>query len=173
MRPHDPDGRLVVVGRLSGVYGIRGWVRIDSYTCPPENLLSYRPWLIGGKRGWIRHSPVEGRVHGRGLIVKLRGIDDASRAAKLSDLQVAVPRSALPEPGADEYYWCDLIGLKVLCRDGVELGAITQIQETGANDVLVVEGAMRTLIPFVPGRFIDRVDLEQGIIFADWDPAGP
>ncbi len=172
MRPQEPDARLVILGHVSGVYGVRGWVRIDSYTRPPDNLFKYRSWLIGGEGSWTRHLPEQGRIHGRGLVAKLRGIDDASCAAKLSDLQVAVPRSAMPEPGADEYYWCDLVGLKVMRRGGEELGVVTQIQETGANDVLVVEGAARTLIPFITGRFIDRVDLEQGVIIADWDPAG-
>lgn len=172
MQPHRTGGRLVILGHVSGTYGVRGWLRINSYTRPPDNLLKYRSLLIGDQRGWVRYRPEQGRVHGRGLVVKLRDIDDASSAAKLSDLQVSVPRSAMPEPGTDEYYWCDLIGLKVLRSDGAELGEVTQIHETGANDVLVVEGAVRMLIPFITGRFIDRVDLDQGTIIADWDPVG-
>src|SRR5690554_649212 len=107
------------MGRILAPYDVRGWVRVQPQTEEIEGLLAYRRWWIGrGDDDWAEHGLVEGRAHGSGLIVRLEGIDDRDRAADLAGARVAVPRSALPPAAEGEYYWCDLIGLTVVNRQG-------------------------------------------------------
>jgi 16S rRNA processing protein RimM len=162
--------RRIVVGRISGVYGILGWVKVFSYTRPKENILDYSPWQIRTAAGWRVLRLGQGRRHGKGLIARLEGINDRDGARGLAGADIAVSRSQLPPPEEGEYYWCDLIGLTALNRAGRELGRVVEIQETGANDVLVIEGEGRHLVPLLRDKFVREVDLEGGRIIVDWDP---
>lgn len=162
--------KLVTVGRISGLYGVRGWVRIFSYTEPRENIIGYRPWQLQGSTGPKTIEVVEGRRHGKGVIAKLAGCDDRDCAAKMVGLDIAVYRDQLAATKPDEFYWTDLTGLDVRTLQGVELGRVSHLIETGANDVLVVTGDRERLIPFVQGSVIRNVDLDQGFMEVDWDP---
>lgn len=169
----DSSGR-VVLGRIAGLYGVRGWVRVRSWTEPREALLDYREWLVGSGDSWELKPVAEAKVHGKGLIARLEDMDDRDAAARLVGADVAVPRERLPEPAEGEYYWADLEGLEVRHRDGRVLGRVDRLIETGAHDVLVVRpGAAghdsEVLIPFVPGEFVLGVDLAAGIIDVDWE----
>lgn len=164
------DDRRVVVGRVSGLYGVTGWVRVFSYTRPKENILGYSPWLIHTPSGWRSHPLEQGSRHGRGLIARLGDIADREAARAILGSDIAVARRQLPELPAGEYYWCDLIGLRVVNRQGRDLGSVVEVQETGANDVLVVEGEEPCLVPLVMERFVSEVDLKLGRIVVDWDP---
>lgn len=168
---HGAAGR-VVIGRVSGVYGIAGWVKVFSYTRPRENIFNYSPWLLGTRAGWREAALQEGGVHGKGLIARLQGITDRDAARALMGCDIAIARAQLPPLPAGEYYWHDLIGLTVVNRAGEELGEVTELQETGANDVLVVSGRERRLIPVVMDEVILEVDLDAGRIRVDWDDAG-
>ena len=112
---------------------------------------------------------VEGRRHGKGVIARLQGVDSREGAAALSGMTVSVRREQLPRTAPGEYYWVDLIGLRVTTTDGAELGTVASLIETGANDVLVVAGARERLIPFLPERTVTCVDLEAGTLTVDWD----
>ena len=93
------------------------------------------------------------------------------RSGGFSDgADVAVHRRQLPAAEAGRYYWVDLIGLSVVNREGIALGTVIALMETGANDVLVVQGERERLIPFVLGRVVLDVDLEAGVIEVDWLP---
>jgi 16S rRNA processing protein RimM len=165
----DPD-RPVVVGRITRAHGVRGWVRIQSWTAPPENLLGYRPWLLREGDGWRALAVDEVDRQPKGLIARLGGVDDRDAADALAGREIAVPRHCLPAAEDDEYYWFDLIGLEVRTPDGRELGRIERLLETGANDVLVVRGEDRErLVPFIES-VVREVDLEAGRLIADWDP---
>lgn len=166
---HDRAARPILLGRITGVHGVRGWLRIESHTRPRENLLEYRPWLIGTEPDWAEYDPVEVRVQGRGLIARFKEIDDPEKARALVNAGVAVRRDVLPRADAGQYYWCDLLGLTVRGADGRDLGKVVEIRETGSNDVLVVEGTARTLVPFLPGQVIRKVDLDAGVIDTGWD----
>ena len=164
----DPR-RRVVIARISGCYGVRGWVRLKSYTRPMENVFSYVPWLLDDGTGEQARMPAETGVAGRGLVVRFEGFNDRDQAAGLVNRDVYILRNQLPELPDGEYYQSDLIGLRVVNTGGAELGTVTDIIETGAQDVLVVTGTGRELIPFVTGRVIRSVDLERQCVCVDWD----
>ncbi len=160
----------LVVGRISGPWGIQGWVRVYPYTVRAGDLLSYLPWYLEGADGWQPVEILEGRPHGKGLVVALAGCADRDAAERLAGTNIGIYREQLPPAEAGEYYWSDLTGLRVVTRDGTELGRVDHLLETGANDVLVVHGDRERLIPFVQGTVIAAVDLMSGVITVDWDP---
>lgn len=165
----EPD-RPVVVGRITRAHGVRGWVRVQSWTAPPDNLRAYRPWLLREGDGWTSLAVEEVDRQPKGLIARLAGIGDRDAAEALAGREIAVPRRCLPAEEDDEYYWFDLIGLAVRTPDGRELGRVERLLETGANDVLVVRGEGRErLVPFIEA-VVREVDLEGGRLVADWDP---
>jgi 16S rRNA processing protein RimM len=167
--PRDRD-RLVVMGRIGAPHGVHGWVRVFSETRPREALLGYSPWHLKLEERWQVREVLAGHPQGKALVVHLAGCEDRDDAARLTNVQIAVPRGQLPEPAEDEYYWTDLYGLRVLTLDGVALGVVDHLLETGANDVLVVRGERERLIPFVEPDVVRRVDLGEGVIRVDWHP---
>ena len=158
------------MGRVSGVYGVRGWLRVRSDCEPAERLLGYSPWQLRTDRGWCSHPLEDGRPHGTGLLAKLQTVDDRDAARALVGADIAVERSQLPALTEDEYYWTDLIGLDVVTRSGALLGRVTAVMETGANDVLVVSGDRERLVPFIPDQVVISVDARARCIQVDWDP---
>lgn len=161
----------VILGRIAGVYGVRGWVKVFSETQPKENIFEYSPWQVRLDGVWRTLELLEGRPQGKGLVAHLAGYEDRDQAHQLVGADIAIPRDRLPAAAEGEYYWADLVGLKVITADGVELGVVDHLLETGANDVLVVEGERQRLIPFVQGQYVRQIDLEAGLIRVDWDPA--
>jgi len=161
----------VALGRISGLFGVRGWVKVYSYARPRENLLAYSPWRLEWPDGASRSLPVKaGRVQGRGLVALLEDVPDADAAQALVGAEILVDRARLGRPEAGSWFWADLEGLRVLTLAGVELGRVESLMETGANDVLVVQGDRRRLIPFVYGPVVHDVDLVAGTLTVDWDP---
>lgn len=162
------DERIVLLGHISGVHGVRGWVKVHSLTEPREAIFEYQPWLLGEAQEPVRVS--EGKKHGNRLIARIEGVDDREAAEELIDVPIAVKRGQLPKTEAGRYYWTDLVGLTVRLEDGRELGTVERLLATGANDVLVVRGERERLVPFVVGPYVKKVDLENGAIVVDWDP---
>ena len=165
----------MVIGRVTGLYGVRGWVRVFSYTEPRDALLAYRACLLRLDGAWRPHQLAEGRRQGKGLVARFSGVEDRDAAAAIVGAEVGVPRASLPATREGEYYWADLEGLQVRHTDGRILGRVAYLLETGAHDVLAVrsteagEAGRERLIPFVPGRYVLGVDLERGIIDVDWE----
>jgi 16S rRNA processing protein RimM len=159
----------VVLGRISGLFGVKGWVKVYSYTEPREAVLNYRRWLVSDADGWREATVAEGQRHGKTVIARIDGYVERDQAAELVGAEIAVPRDALPETEDDRFYWSDLEGLRVVHRDGTELGRVAYLLETGANDVMVVQGERERLIPFVMGKVIVGVDLADGRIDVDWE----
>ena len=147
-----------------------GWVRAVSWCEPPDNLLTYSPWYLRLRDGWTVCRLEEGRAHGKGVVARLEGCNDRDQAQALGGAAVAVRRSQLPDPGTGEFYWADLIGLRVVGAGGRDLGRVSGLIETGANDVLVVQGDRERLIPYLPGQVVLEVDLDAKRIRVDWDP---
>ncbi len=162
------DTRIVLLGHVAGVHGVRGWVKIHSLTEPREAIFEYQPWLLGDAHEAVRIS--EGIKHGNRLIAHIEGVDDREAAEELVNRSIAVHREQLPKADDGEYYWTDLVGLEVRLQDGRVLGTVDRLVATGANDVLVVAGDRERLVPFVTGQYVKSVDLEHGVIVVDWDP---
>jgi len=170
MVPGSLEGaaKRVVLGRIAGVYGVRGWVKVFSETEPREGILGYSPWLVGDSPA--PRAVQEGRRHGKGVVARIEGCDDRDQAAALVDQEIAVTRDRLPPPRSDEFYWTDLEGLEVWNREGIRLGVVDHLFSTGANDVLVVSGEPERLLPFAWDDVIRSVDFDQRRIEVDWDP---
>jgi len=165
------QARRLLMGRIHGAFGLRGEVKVESFTEPETALLGYQPWTLCDARGQEHTvSGARGRTGNKGLVVTLPGINDRTTAEAMRGTEIFVPRSALPPPRPGEFYWADLEGLRVRTVEGVELGSVAQILPTGANDVLVVHGARERMIPFVRPQTVVSVDLESGDIVVDWDP---
>lgn len=167
------DDAKLLLGKIVGVFGVEGWVKIESYAEPRAKIFKYRPWFVTGVAGGSEKEfdGADGRAQGKGMIARLPGIDDRDAAAELLGAEIRILRSALPKPKRGEYYWIDLEGLSVSSVEGVELGRVSHLFATGANDVLVVrDGDRERLIPYVTGQFVREVDLTGGRIVVDWDP---
>ncbi len=160
--------KLLALGYISAVHGIRGWVKVHSWTRPIEAILEYQPWLLGEEKSPVKI--VDGRKQGKGLAALLPGFENREQAVKLVGSQIFVRRDQLPATAEDEYYWSDLEGLEVHTTRGELLGRVEKLMETGANDVLVIRGHRQHLVPFIQGQYVTRVDLESGLIEVDWDP---
>ena len=170
-RPEGEGEPFVTLGRISGAYGVRGWVKVYSETSPRENILAYAPWDLVRAGHRQRVEVEDGRPQGRILVARLEGCADRDAAEALVGSEIQVPRSRLPDdlaPG--EYYWADLVGLRVETLEGVELGRIERLFETGANDVIVVAGERERLLPYVWQQVVHEVDLAAGVMRVDWDP---
>lgn len=164
--------RLLEVGRISGVYGVRGWVRIYSHMTPRDEILGYTDWYLRrGDEPWRSIRMLEGRQQGKGIVARLEGVNDRDTAHALIATDIAIDRDALPPPEPGTYYWADLEGAQVVTIDGVALGTLDHLFETGANDVMVVRGEDRErLIPFVVDQVVKEVDLGTRVVRVDWDP---
>ena len=160
--------RFVALGRVLGAVGLRGWLKVQSFTDPPENLLQYKAWeladLQGRRTSW---QVAEVQFDGRWARVRLAGVEDRDGAELLRGRVIEVPRSALPPTASLEYYRDDLIGLRVRNQVGVELGRVDHFVEAVAEPVMVVQGERELWIPAVP-RYLKRVDLGRGEIEVDW-----
>jgi len=158
-----------VLGRVSGLFGVRGWVKVFSYTEPRDAILEYRRWYLSKDGSWQPQALQEGRRQGKSIVARLDGIDDRDAAEGLIGCAIAVDRNDLPAADDGTWYWADLEGLDVVHRDGTRLGKVAYLLETGANDVLVTNGDRERLIPFVADEVILDVDLDKGVITVDWE----
>ena len=162
------DGAILVIGKVSGVFGCDGWIRVLSHTGAMRDIERYPRWLLGGGT-WTEYEPVKVRAHGNGLVAKLAGVEDRTQALALLHRDIAVRKEQLPELAPGEYYWFQLAGLEVVNLSGEVLGAVSRLIATGANDVLEVsDGGATCLIPYVEEVVVKRVDTRAGTIEVDW-----
>ncbi len=160
---------LVRLGRVVGLFGVKGWVKVFSFTEPREAILEYDRWQLGEGDDWHPVDLESGQKHGKAVIARFRGIEDRDTASAFLGREIAVARQDMPEPGADEYYWTDIEGCSVWHKDERDLGVLDRMLETGAHDVMVVSGDVERLIPFVPGETVLEVDLDARRIRVDWE----
>ncbi|MCI0733318.1 MAG: ribosome maturation factor RimM [Methylococcaceae bacterium] len=154
---------------MSGVFGIKGWIKVYSFTEPTDNILRYGSWLLGANDQPERFLVEDGGWHGKTIVAKLRGIDTRDAAAKVVGCGIFVERAELPELPENEFYWADLVGLHVFNEDGVCFGVVDSLMETGANDVLLVRGDRERLIPFVHKQIVKSVDIKNRRLVVVWD----
>jgi len=165
--PVDPGERIVVLGKIAGTFGVRGWVKINSYTDPPENLLEYEELLIGGSGRWTQVRLEEARVTGKGVLGKLEGIETPEDARTHVGLELGVRRSEMPPVAPGEYYWSDLEGLDVVSGNGEPLGKVDHFRSTPAGTLIVIRGEREIWVPFVKDRILN-VDLDAKRLVLDW-----
>jgi 16S rRNA processing protein RimM len=174
---------IVVVGRIGSPYGVRGWMHVQSFTSPAENILNYQPWYIrkNERAPWAVVEDLQCRAHQKGFVAQFNGIDNRDDAATQTGALIGVAGECFPASrDPDEYYWRDLIGAQVVTNQGVVLGLVDDLMETGAHDVLVVAPTAVSnagddvdqsmiLIPFV-ADYVVQVDLANAQVTVAWDP---
>ncbi len=177
IRSDQNKDSLIPAGLIGGSYGVRGWVKIHSYTAPQENLLSYGNLFLENKEILEPFIIDTGRVHGKGLIAHIDGVDDRETARDFLGKRILIDVTSLPKLNKDDYYWNQLIDLKVWCASSSErilLGEIDHLLDTGANDVLVIRpcqgslDSVERLIPYILGDVVKKIDLVDRILEVDW-----
>ena len=170
---NNNSDQLTVAGRITGVFGIKGWLKVVSFTEPEKNLFRYRPWLVRSRSGLQCLELRAFQMHKNGWIVQLEGLSDRTAAEAYKLLDIMVDQRQFDELDEGDFYWHQLVGLKVFSA-GTDLGRVSELLETGANDVLVVRPDSSSiddrerLIPYVPGRFVEAVDLRENRILVNW-----
>lgn len=160
--------RFIVVGKIGAPQGIRGEVKITSFTEQAEDIFDYSPWFARKKNQWIEVVTENTARQGKYLVVKLVGCDNRDAAQQWTNCDIAIKREQLPELSEGQYYWSDLEGLEVQSVAGAVFGKIDEVMETGANPVLVVAGEQRVLIPYLP-HVVKEVNLAANKMIVDWD----
>ncbi|UAA40120.1 ribosome maturation factor RimM [Paraneptunicella aestuarii] len=173
----DNSTNTIVVGKIGAPHGIRGWVRINSYTEELEGIFNYSPWLISVQGEVKEYKVTSWKLQNKSVVAKLEGIDSRNDIELLKNADIEVSVEQLPELQDDDYYWRDLIGLNVVTESGYDMGTVEQLFETGANDVMMVKanmndayGAKQRMIPYLYDQVIKKVDLQAKSIIVDWDP---
>jgi 16S rRNA processing protein RimM len=164
------SGRRILIARVAGAFGVRGELKLQSFTDPDSAALRYQPWILVHRGAERELAGVRGRTTHKGIVATFPGVDDRDAAEALTGAEVWVPRSQLPPPAPGEYYWVDLEGLKVVNLEGVVLGTVSHLFNTGSNDILSVAGDRERLVPFIEGDFVKSVDFDARVITVDWDP---
>lgn len=176
MQPMTDLDNVTVMGKITSVYGVKGWVKVLSYTRPKENLCHYREWFLQQGNTSRKVEVSECKPHSNGLVAKIVGLDDREKARELGNVLIAVATSELPELEEGEYYWHQLVGMKVSTESGQLLGQISRMMETGANDVMVVRACQGSLdgkerlIPYLEAQVVKSIDPDNRSMIVDWDP---
>ncbi|MSP28791.1 MAG: ribosome maturation factor RimM [Methylococcales bacterium] len=163
------EQQYINVGKISGVFGIKGWVKVFSFTANKENILKYSPWVLKKADETKTLKVINGNLQGKAVVAQLDGINDRDQAESLMGWDIFISPAQLPKARHNEYYWSDLVGLQVENIDGVQFGIISSLLETGANDVVIVQGKRERCIPFLQGQTIINIDLTAGKMIVDWD----
>ena len=164
-----PQG-MILLGRVHGAFGIRGELKLESFTEPASAIFRYQPWTLRDARGGERTvAQARGRETTKGLVATFPDVIDRDTAEAMRGTEVLAPRSALPPPKPGEYYWVDLEGLRVTNMEGADFGVVSHLFSTGANDVLVARGDRERMIPFLEPDYIRSVDFDAGVVTVDWD----
>lgn len=159
----------VVVGRFGRTHGIKGFITVHSFTEPRDNLLRYTDWHACIDKEWRPLKTLRTEVYDKHILAQIEGYEGPEQVAVLTNVDIAVSREQLPSLAPGEYYWHELVGMQVVNQQGLVFGKVVDIMPTGANDVLVVEGDKRRLIPYLPGQFIIEINASQRLISVDWD----
>lgn len=165
----DKNRDWVIVGRFGRPHGIKGFVKVLSFTEPADNILQYHDWHANIKNQWQPLKILQVEVNDKFILVQVEGYQEREQAAYLTNVDIAVKHEQLPELQAGEYYWHQLIGMQVVNQEGIDYGQVVEVFATGSNDVLVVMGDKRRLIPYLPGQVVLDVNDTKRVITVDWD----
>ncbi|KTD05691.1 ribosome maturation factor RimM [Fluoribacter gormanii] len=159
----------IIIARFGRPHGVKGFVTVHSFTEPRDNVLKYENWHAFINNKWQPIKLLRAEVQNKSIIAQIEGYPERELVAQLTNIEIAVRQEQLEKLEPGEYYWHQLIGMNVINQQGKSFGKVIEIIPTGANDVLVVEGNKRHLIPYLPGKFILDVDANQQLITVDWD----
>ena len=171
----DTDRKRVVLGQIGRLHGVKGWLKLNSFTTPPENILEYTELGAEIEAHWQGLEIDQFRQQPNGLVVHFKGYDDPDAAAQLTGIELSVISNELPTLEGGDYYWHQLEGLQVVNQQGQLFGQVEKLLETGANDVLVIEPTSdsiddrQRLIPYLLDSVIEQVDLESKTIRVNWE----
>jgi 16S rRNA processing protein RimM len=165
----------VVIGKIGAPYGVKGWVKITTYTDEIEGVFNYSPWLLGTNEK--EYTVDHWRTHNKGVVAKLVGVETRDDAESIKNLDISIKAQQLPQLAEDEFYWRELVGMKVVTDKGYDLGVVKELFETGANDVMLVRanpndgfGQKERMLPFLFEQVVKQVDKQGRTITVDWDP---
>lgn len=159
----------IVIGRFGRPHGIKGFVTVHSFTEPRDNILRYTDWHAFINKKWQPIKLLCAEVQNKSIITQIEGYPGRELVARLTNIEIAVQQEQLEKLESGEYYWHQLIGMNVINSKGESFGTVIEIIPTGSNDVLVVQGEKKHLIPYLPGKFILDINKDQQIITVDWD----
>jgi len=165
----ETQNEILLLGKISGVFGVKGWVKIFSHTSPIQQIVSYSPLYLRYKSGWQAIEVVKGQKQGKAVVAQLEGIDDRDQAFALIGTEIGIRQDQLPTLQSGSYYWSELQGLTVVNQQQIELGRVDWLFSTGSNDVLVVKGEKEHMVPWIEESVIIAVDQEKKQILVDWD----
>jgi len=158
------DNGRILIGKVSGCFGVKGWLKVFSYSNPRENITSYGTWIVND----VVYKSVESKKNGKLIVAKLNGIDDKDLALTMIGQKIEIEKEQLHELDNDQYYWHDLVGLEVTNKQGVNFGTIKSLLETGAHDVVIINGDRERIVPYIMHQTIIDVNLEKNSMLVDW-----
>jgi 16S rRNA processing protein RimM len=161
--------KLTIVGRFGRVHGLQGFITVHSFTEPRNNIANYAQWYVNIAQQWQPLEIIKLEKVVKHILVQVAGYKDLEAVAVLTNLDIAIKQEQLPSLLPGEYYWHELIGMQVVSANSFVFGQITEIMPTGSNDVLIVQGERRHLVPYIPEQVIISIDREKRVIVADWD----
>ncbi len=159
----------VVVGCFGRPHGIKGFVTVHSYTEPQDNILSYNNWHGFIDKRWQPLKLLSAQIHSKAIIAQVEGFPERETVARLTHVKIAINKEQLAPLAVGEYYWHQLIGMSVVNQTGFTFGKVIEVMATGANDVLVIKGEKKYLIPYLPNQFILDINEQSQTITVDWD----
>jgi 16S rRNA processing protein RimM len=169
--PHsNVNEKRLLVGKINGLFGVKGWLKVFSYTDPRKNILKYSPWLVEINGEWKELIIQEGKEHSKTIIAHIENIDDRDLACQFLGQDIYIYKDQLPKLPEGEFYWDDLVGMKVVGLNGYDFGSVKGMHDTGANQVMIVSTQdQKRLIPFSKPYLIST-ELDKKLITVDWDP---
>ncbi|KTD08072.1 ribosome maturation factor RimM [Legionella jamestowniensis] len=159
----------IVIGRFGRPHGIKGFITVHSFTDPRDNILRYTDWQAYINKQWQPLKLLHVEMNEKFILAQVAGYSEREQVAALTNVEIAVSRAQLPALEEGEYYWHELVGMQVVNQQGTLLGTVVEIMPTGANDVLIIEGEKRHLVPYLPGQFVADINPSRRIITVDWD----
>jgi 16S rRNA processing protein RimM len=165
----DKEVLWIVIGKFGRVQGLNGLIRVVSFTEPKENIVNYHPWYANINNNIQPLKLLKIEKSNKFTLVQVDGYQEREQVSNLTNIEIMIKESQLPELAPEEYYWHDLVGMQVINKNGDELGIVAEIMETGANDVLIVSGEKRLLIPYVKDKYIINIDGDKRVITVNWD----
>jgi len=159
----NKDSRILI-GKVSGCFGVKGWLKIFSYCDPRENISTYKTWIIGDKL----YDSIESKKNGKLIVAKLNDVDDKDIAMTFLGQKIEIYESQLAQLNEQQYYWRDLLGLDVVNTAGIVFGKISTMLETGSNDVIIIKGERERLVPYILNKTVVNVDLENRTMVVNW-----